>query len=64
MTTTGFGRPASAKRGGQAISCGVSARCRFHRHAGRAGLLLSDDTKGKITAGLVAVGSNGLTPPF
>ena len=26
--------------------------------------VLSDDTDGKITAGLVAVGSNGLTPPF
>jgi hypothetical protein len=26
--------------------------------------VLSDDTNGKITAGLVAVGSNGLTPPF
>jgi hypothetical protein len=26
--------------------------------------VLSDDTNGKITAGLVAVGSDGLTPPF
>jgi hypothetical protein len=26
--------------------------------------VLSDDTNGKIIAGLVAVGSNGLTPPF
>jgi hypothetical protein len=26
--------------------------------------VLCDDTNGKITAGLVAVGSNGLTPPF
>ena len=26
--------------------------------------VLSDDSNGKITAGLVAVGSNGLTPPF
>lgn len=26
--------------------------------------VLSDDTNGKITAGLVAVGANGLTPPF
>src|SRR5476649_1242322 len=26
--------------------------------------VLSDDTNGKITAGLVAVGSHGLTPPF
>ena len=26
--------------------------------------VLSDDTYGKIIAGLVAVGSNGLTPPF
>jgi hypothetical protein len=26
--------------------------------------VLSDDTHGKIIAGLVAVGSNGLTPPF
>jgi hypothetical protein len=26
--------------------------------------VLSDNTDGKITAGLVAVGSNGLTPPF
>jgi hypothetical protein len=26
--------------------------------------VLSDDANGKITAGLVAVGSNGLTPPF
>lgn len=26
--------------------------------------VLSDDTNGKITAGLVAVGSKGLTPPF
>jgi len=26
--------------------------------------VLSDDTNGKITASLVAVGSNGLTPPF
>jgi hypothetical protein len=26
--------------------------------------VLSDSTNGKITAGLVAVGSNGLTPPF
>ena len=26
--------------------------------------VLSDNTNGKITAGLVAVGSNGLTPPF
>jgi hypothetical protein len=26
--------------------------------------VLSDETNGKITAGLVAVGSNGLTPPF
>ena len=26
--------------------------------------VLSDDTNGKITAALVAVGSNGLTPPF
>jgi hypothetical protein len=26
--------------------------------------VLSNDTNGKITAGLVAVGSNGLAPPF
>jgi hypothetical protein len=26
--------------------------------------VLSDKTDGKITAGLVAVGSHGLTPPF
>lgn len=26
--------------------------------------VLSDDSNGKITAGLVAVGANGLTPPF
>jgi hypothetical protein len=38
---------------------------RVNRHVGRAPVsVLSDDTYGKIIAGLVAVGRNGLTPPF
>jgi hypothetical protein len=32
--------------------------------AGAPVFVLSDDTNGKITAGLVAAGANGLTPPF
>ena len=32
--------------------------------AGAPVFVVSDNTNGKITAGLVAVGSNGLTPPF
>ena len=32
--------------------------------SGASVFVLSDDTNGKIIAGLVAVGSNGLTPPF
>ena len=32
--------------------------------AGAHVFVLSDDTNGKITAGLVAVGAHGLTPPF
>jgi hypothetical protein len=32
--------------------------------SGASVFVLSDDTNGKITAGLVAVGSDGLTPPF
>jgi hypothetical protein len=44
---------------------GVRTERRVNRHVGRAPVsVLSDDTYGKIIAGLVAVGRNGLTPPF